>query len=85
MTSHVLKVDPGYYDAIVNGLKTFEIRKNDRGYRVGDLLRLKEYDPGTEKYTNRTVRMIVQYIIGHEDFPEGIPEGYVVMAIRKAV
>ena len=36
MTTHTLKVPAEYADAIVNGTKTFEIRKNDRGFKVGD-------------------------------------------------
>ncbi|GEM_PF-823375 len=36
MTTHRLKVFVKYADAIMNGTKTFEIRKNDRGYEVGD-------------------------------------------------
>lgn len=36
MTTHRLKVFIKYADAIMNGTKTFEIRKNDRGYEVGD-------------------------------------------------
>ena len=41
---HELKISPEYYDAVVNGIKPFEIRKNDRNYSVGDALRLREFD-----------------------------------------
>lgn len=37
MTTHRLKVLIKYADAIMNGTKTFEVRKNDRGYEVGDM------------------------------------------------
>lgn len=36
MTTHRLKIQEQYADAVLNGTKTFEIRKNDRGYEVGD-------------------------------------------------
>lgn len=36
MKTHRLKVLVKYADAIMNGTKTFEVRKNDRGYEVGD-------------------------------------------------
>lgn len=36
MTTHRLKVFIKYADAIMDGTKTFEVRKNDRGYKVGD-------------------------------------------------
>ena len=48
MTLHTLKIYSEYYDAVRNGIKTFEIRKNDRDYKVGDTLRLREYDPDLE-------------------------------------
>lgn len=35
MTTHRLKVLIKYADAIMDGTKTFEVRKNDRGYEVG--------------------------------------------------
>lgn len=36
MTRHVLKVDFKYANAILNGKKSFEVRKNDRNFMVGD-------------------------------------------------
>lgn len=42
---HVLKVVPPYFDAIVSGAKTFEVRRNDRGYQCGDVLSLREWHP----------------------------------------
>lgn len=47
MTEHTLKVVPPYFDALVSGSKTFEVRKNDRAYQAGDVLRLREWHPGT--------------------------------------
>lgn len=45
MTTHDLKVHPQYFAALANGSKPFEARKDDRGYAVGDTLRLHEWDP----------------------------------------
>lgn len=42
---HELKVNTEYYHRLANGTKTFEIRKNDRDYQVGDTLLLREYLP----------------------------------------
>lgn len=42
MKTHTLKCDPAAYEATVRCLKTFEIRKDDRGFEVGDLLHLQE-------------------------------------------
>lgn len=38
---HTLKTDPEVYDAVEAGIKTHEIRKNDRDFKVGDLLILR--------------------------------------------
>lgn len=43
MTKHKLKLDSCYYDDSATGIKTFEIRKNDRDFRVGDILELREW------------------------------------------
>lgn len=34
--THSLKILESYADAIVEGRKNFEVRKNDRGYNAGD-------------------------------------------------
>lgn len=41
---HELKIEPPYFQAVIDGRKTFEIRKNDRGYNAGDTVLLREYD-----------------------------------------
>ncbi len=40
---HELKIDPLYYDALMSGNKTFEIRYNDRQYQKGDALLLRPF------------------------------------------
>lgn len=34
--THNIKIQLQYADAIIDGRKTFEVRKNDRGYNAGD-------------------------------------------------
>lgn len=43
---HYLKIEPEYYIDIESGIKTFEIRYNDRNYKVYDILYLQEYCNG---------------------------------------
>ncbi len=45
MKEHELKCHPEYFSRVASGQKTFEIRKNDRDFQVGDIIILKEYDP----------------------------------------
>ena len=78
MTIHELKILPEYYDAIRCGDKRFEIRKNDRNYHSGDILRLKEWDG--EKYTGEELDVLVRYIYyGIDEY--GLAEGYCIMSI----
>lgn len=58
---HELKVWPEYYERLVDGSKTFEVR-NDRGFQTGDTLVLKEWDPWSCDYTGRETRRIVGFI-----------------------
>jgi len=74
---HWLKTLPEYFAAVASGEKTFEIRKNDRGFRVGDELVLMEYQPGGG-FSGREIDVEVSYLTDFEQKP-----GYVVMAIRK--
>lgn len=55
-----LKTWPMYFDKVLDGSKTFEIRKNDRDFQVGDVLILKEYDE--ENYTGRQIYLEVTYV-----------------------
>jgi hypothetical protein len=66
---HDLKCWPEPFAAVASGAKTYEIRVDDRGYMVGDVLVLKEWDPAPDYvvptrahgYTGRSVRRVVTY------------------------
>ena len=62
------------------GIKNFEIRYNDRDYKVGDILILKEWNRG--KYTGRECRREVIYVY-HSDGTYGLSSDYVVMALKE--
>jgi hypothetical protein len=76
---HELKTWPEYFKAVVSGSKTFEFRRDDRGFFPGDKLYLREWNPETARYTGRFVCKRVSYIL--RDFP-GIESGHVVMALQ---
>ncbi|MBC1851177.1 DUF3850 domain-containing protein [Listeria seeligeri] len=75
MNTHELKIQTEYLDAIQAGVKTFEIRKNDRNFKVGDYLILREFKDG--KHTRRWIALEVTYITDYAQ-----KEGYVVMGIK---
>ena len=92
MTLHKIKIHPQYFAAVMDGTKTFEVRKDDRGYTVGDMLVLREWEVtgivgrpsgiggfrDVGGYTGRKCQHTVTYIL--RDVP-GIEDGYVVMGL----
>lgn len=81
--THDLKCWPEYFMAILNGDKTFEVRQNDRDFKVWDLLRLREYVPESQSYTGRIIMAHVTHIMyGPKESPVTLPEGICIMAIK---
>ncbi|POB12180.1 DUF3850 domain-containing protein [Sulfobacillus sp. hq2] len=62
---HLLKIWPEYFQPILSGAKTVELRsETDRTFAVGDVLRLCEYVPGTASpYTGRTCAVRVTHVL----------------------
>ena len=77
--AHDLKILPEYFDAVQSGIKNFEIRKNDRGYKVGDILLLREWYRG--KYTGRQICKKVQYIY-FGDGTYGLSAEYCILGLQ---
>src|SRR5512134_650630 len=82
MSTHALKTWPIYFQPLYDGKKTFEVRKNDRGFKVGDTLNLLEWDPEMERYTMRSCLARVLYIMDASDELGYVSRGHVIMAIR---
>lgn len=75
MKTHRLKTIDPYFDEVRQGVKNFEVRLNDRDFKVGDEVHLLEYDPKTSEYSGREVRVEITYILKNY---EAIKPGYVV-------
>lgn len=80
---HELKVWPAYYQALASGQKSFELRFDDRGFQVGDLLDLREYDPRTGGYPGGRALCRVDFILGWLDdvASAGLRTRWVVMSL----
>ena len=75
---HTLKCWPPFFEDVIEGRKTFELRKNDRGYRVGDVLDLREWT-GTG-YSGRRFAVEITYLLeGAQQF--GLMDGFVVLGL----
>lgn len=74
---HHIKLGASFFAEVESGEKTFELRKNDRDYKKGDILEMMEFKDG--KNTGRIVRVLVTYIL--TEFT-GLEDGYCIMATR---
>ena len=88
---HELKCWPPYWEEIFTGTKTFDVRKDDRHYRVGDTLTLREWNQSRSHirgdgcsqvgdYTGRVASVCVVYKLDGGQY--GIEPGYCVLGIR---
>lgn len=76
--THELKVWPEFFGPIIEGRKTFEVRKDDRGFQQGDRLYLREYNPYTHTYTTDSAHRRIVYILRNVT---GLQDGYVVLGM----
>ncbi len=74
---HEVKTAPSFFEAAMAGKKLFELRKNDRDYRVGDTLHQKEFKENA--YTGRELIQEIAYIL--EDYT-GLEEGYCILGVE---
>lgn len=77
LKTHDLKISTNYLDQILNHGKHCEIRKNDRGFQVGDILVLKEWskDGG---FSGKSITRQVTHIETYNQ-----KDGYVVLSIAE--
>lgn len=74
---HEIKIEDAYYEAIVSGDKTFEIRYNDRGYQKGDTVSFSD-SLGFDRYDDN--KFIITYVCNFSQ-----KENWVVFAIVKSL
>lgn len=82
MTTHVLKIEPRWYEEVSRWQKNFEIRNcRDREFKVGDTLILKEWDNG--RYTDRTSLVRKVEYVYKGDGMYGLNEGWCILGLKK--
>ena len=85
--SHMLKTDPDVFHAVLIGLKTYEIRYDDRNFNAGDSLYLREtkysgdemMNGGELIYTGRSTIKTITHILEGPSY--GLKENWVIMSI----
>ncbi|MCI8297451.1 MAG: DUF3850 domain-containing protein [Lachnospiraceae bacterium] len=74
---HDLKIHPRYLREVSSGRKTFELRRDDRGFAVGDTFILRGWDG--KAYTGEAFSARISYIL--RDCPQhGLMEGYCIFS-----
>lgn len=76
---HELKIVNPYFRKVALGIKTFELRKNDRDFKQFDWLVLKEYDSISNKYSGNYVKAMVIYMLKNY---KGIEKGYCILGLK---
>lgn len=81
--THALKTWPEYFKEVSSGNKKFEVRKNDRPFKVGDTLILQEYDPQSKQYTGNELTFKIAYILNGPGM--GIYKDFCVMSLADGI
>jgi hypothetical protein len=85
---HKVKCWPQFFSPILSGEKTHDLRRaTDREYRVGDLLRLQEFDPEANRYTGRELVVQITYVTSADDpcalSEDALHRDFCILSIRK--
>lgn len=85
---HELKLHTRYFYSVVDMSKPFEVRKNDRDYKKGDELLLKEFVPKgyfeeweEEAYTGQICHRVITYVLKGGEY--GLEKGYVILGLAR--
>lgn len=79
MICHEVKTAPEFFWPQVAGYKPFEVRRNDRDFHAGDILRQREWSPHGG-YTGKVLDREISYVL---DDPAYCKEGFVVLGLRE--
>lgn len=78
--THELKLEKEYFKEVLTGNKKFELRKNDRDFKKGDILLLREYDKEKQEYTQRAFYKTITYVLENAS-QFGLQDGYCILSL----
>lgn len=83
--THELKILPEFYNLVALGIKSWELRFNDRNFAPGDIVILKEIQAGNKTdlfpndiYTGRQIKVSIFHVFDKVEF--GLQQGYVILS-----
>lgn len=76
---HDLKCHPWAFTLLERGVKPFDLRKDDRGFKEGDLLIQREWDPDMGEYSGHVIVAAVTCVVRGGEW---LAPGYVALGIR---
>ena len=79
MQTHHLKTWPVFFEQVRLGQKSFELRRDDRGFESGDRVVLEEWDPEREQYSGRNLEFQIGALV--RDARLGLQEGFCAFAL----
>jgi hypothetical protein len=74
---HQLKTVEPYFSAVKCGDKTFEVRKFDRDFQIGDFLDLVHFNPQTKELGERIFKRVT-YMLTDKPY---VPKKYVILGM----
>jgi len=88
--THELKSWPLFFNETEDGVRSHELRRNDRDFKQGDYLLMREYNPITLEYTGRSHMVQITLITENThnpcaESPKGLNDGYCVLSIQRVV
>ena len=78
---HELKIWPNFFLAVKHGHKTFELRKNDRDFKAGDIVNIREYATDNKKYTGNNITVEITYVLTDAAL-FGLKDGYCIFSFK---
>jgi hypothetical protein len=83
---HRLKSRPEFFAPMVRGEKTHDMRRDDRGFRIGDEVVLLEHDHLLDRFSGRQLRGRITYITDAQNpcalSGEGLTSGFCILSLR---